>query len=280
MHTAHSIMRSYRPTLKRIASLIKHNKTFFIAGHRRPDGDSIAAQLALGSILKKLRKKFDIVSRDPVPRNLMFLPGANRITVAKRITKTYDVAFILECSGQDRMGNIIDLKAQAKQVINIDHHTHFNCFGDENLIDPDASSSCEIIYHLFETMHIPLSRNVALYLYVGLITDTGCFHHANTTAQVHQLAAECLTCGVKPVYVYEKVYQQRSLKELGFLGEVLKSIRLILKGKAALITIKHKHTDTEDIVNYGMMISSVLVTVLLQPGSKRKLTRVSFRSRG
>src|SRR3989338_9142790 len=93
--------------LSQIEAVIRNNKTFFLSGHQKPDGDTVASELAVMSLLKRLKKKVDIVNAEAVPPNLMFLPGAQGIQTAKKVDKTYDVAILFECFD----GNRIDRKS-------------------------------------------------------------------------------------------------------------------------------------------------------------------------
>ena len=129
--------------LSQIAAVIRKNKTFFLSGHRKPDGDTVASELAMASLLKRLGKKVEVWNAEPVPESLLFLPGARAIKHSPKVGKSYDVAVIFECVDADRMGNVIDLKTQAKTVINIDHHIHFGDFGHINMVDVKASSNSE-----------------------------------------------------------------------------------------------------------------------------------------
>ena len=104
------------------------SSTIFISGHLRPDGDTVGSQLALASLLKKLGKKPVIYNADPIPRNLRFLPGADKIKIKKRCAKKFDLAIILECSDVKRMGSIIDISTQTRQSVNIDHHLSYSNF--------------------------------------------------------------------------------------------------------------------------------------------------------
>src|SRR4051812_35051636 len=101
--------------LTKIASVIKKSKTFFLSGHYKPDGDTVASEIAFGSLLRRLKKSVDIYNAEPVPPGLMFLKGADKIQTSKKVTKNYDVAVIFECFDQARMGNVIELKEQAKE---------------------------------------------------------------------------------------------------------------------------------------------------------------------
>ncbi|MFH1378664.1 MAG: DHH family phosphoesterase [bacterium] len=217
---------TYNKLYSDVGRLITNNASFFIAGHRRPDGDSIAAQLLIRSLLKSLNKRGDLYSADPVPHNLLFLPGVSHMRVCKKLHTAYDVAFIIECSGQDRMGNIINLAKQVKKVVNIDHHAHFNAFGDINIINPHASSSCEQIHGLFEYLGVKIGYPEAVCLFTGIATDTGYFRHANTSSHALALVSQYVALGVKPDEVYQKIYQQKSMPDLHFLGKTLIRLQL------------------------------------------------------
>jgi phosphoesterase RecJ-like protein len=142
-----------------------------------------------------MKKTVDLVNYEPVPESLLFLPGADRIKTAKKLDKKYDVAIIFECHGPERMGNIIDLKKQAKTVINIDHHLMHGFFGDINLVNPGASSNSEQLYYVFEKLKMPITKDEANCLYLGIMTDTGRFQHSNTNAETLRIASKLVERG-------------------------------------------------------------------------------------
>ena len=64
---------NFEEELNKLEKVIEASRTFFLAGHVNPDGDTIGCMLALGSVLKRLGKKVYLYSRDPAPDNLGFL---------------------------------------------------------------------------------------------------------------------------------------------------------------------------------------------------------------
>jgi phosphoesterase RecJ-like protein len=270
--------------LKAIAKIIKENKTFFIAGHVRPDGDALGSGLALRSMLKRLGKKAEMYSADIVPENLTFMQGAAQIKVVPKTDKKFACAIILECVSFERMGDIIT-PAQAKKIINIDHHSIFAKFGDANYIVPESSSTAELIFSLFEYMKMPLTKREAECLYVGLVTDTGRFQQLNTTVNSHLVAAKLLAAGVCPNSVCEKVYGCNRFEKIKLLGLALSGVKLALGGKVAIVKVTGKmfedinarEDDTENIVNYALTINGVKVSCLLKE-SAPNVTKVSLRS--
>ena len=128
-----SVTGSERDKLSEIAKIIKKSKTFFIAGHVKPDGDSLGSVLALRSALNRIGKKAAVYCADDVPGSLKFLRGAKFIKKTASRNAYFDCAIILESLSFARMGDIIS-PSQAKKIINIDHHSVFTAFGNVNYI--------------------------------------------------------------------------------------------------------------------------------------------------
>jgi phosphoesterase RecJ-like protein len=271
--------------LSLITKAIKKNKTFFIAGHLNPDGDTIGTALALSSMLKRMGKKVYVFSKHNIPDNLKFLPGVNKIKITEKVKTKFDCAIILECLDFKRMGDLIT-PAQAKTVINIDHHANFNNFGDVNYIEPKAASSSEIVFNLFKYMKMRINTAEANALYVGLVTDTGQFQYNNTTPSALYMASCLLEAGVTTYHLYNKIYSSKSFSSLSLLGRSLSTLKLESSGKIAYMHItadmfKDSHsnvTETEGIINYAMKIQGVLVGILFRQEKEKNVIKVSFRS--
>lgn len=277
-------------TLRKILKVLRSSHTFFLSGHRNPDPDTVGSELALRSFILRLgaRKRVDIYNADPLPKNLRFLAGASSIKTAQRIDKNYDCAVIMECSSPDRMGNIIDLKKQARHVINIDHHLFNSKYGNINLIDPQASSNAEQVFHLMELSGRGITPKEATALYAGLVTDTGRFQYSNTKPQSHEVAGKLLAHGANVTQVCQKIYMEKPLPALRLLGHSLSHLKLLDHDRIALMILPQKifrdhgaaPEDTEDIVNHGLLVPSVRASVLLRPSEKAGQVKVSLRSKG
>ncbi|MFH1258988.1 MAG: bifunctional oligoribonuclease/PAP phosphatase NrnA [Elusimicrobiota bacterium] len=272
--------------LNHILGVLKSNKSFFIAGHLRPDGDCIGSQLALASLLRRLGKKVEIYSHDQLPLYAGFLPGIKKIRIARKIKKKYDVAIILECSDPLRMGNIIDLEKQVKTVINIDHHAYHTYFGDLNFIDAQASSVAEQIYKLFLRSDLPLNTDEATWLYLGIVTDTGRFQHLNTKAQSLRTAAQLLEAGANPTKINRWVYGTKSYSSLLLLSKVLATLKLAAKGEIAYVVLSKEMYrrignnihDTEEMIDFPTMVPGVKISLFFKETEESENIKISFRS--
>ncbi|MCK5358790.1 MAG: DHH family phosphoesterase, partial [Elusimicrobiales bacterium] len=121
--------------LRKIQRVIFKYKSFFLAGHVNPDGDTLGSMLALSSVLKRLGKKVYMFSNDPIPENLRFLPNIKSIKIGKIPKAAYDVMILLESSSPKRAGELKNMDKKVDILINIDHHKTSEKFGDINAID-------------------------------------------------------------------------------------------------------------------------------------------------
>ncbi len=280
-------MNRFEKNLFEIAQAIKKCRSFFIAGHVKPDGDTIGASIALASLLSRLDKNAEIFSREEMPHYLKFLRGASKIRKANKVFKYYDCAIILECSSLERMGSLID-RNQAKVLINIDHHKVFTKFGDINYIDPKASSSSEQIFNLFKMMNMKLTQTEAEALYTGAVTDTGRFQYANTTPYCLLMASELLSAGVKPQKIFSNLYEGNRVSSLRLLGEALNTLKVASKGKITFMELPNSafrragadYSETENIINYGISVEGAKAAVLFRESEEKGEIKVSMRSRG
>ncbi|MCL2145098.1 MAG: bifunctional oligoribonuclease/PAP phosphatase NrnA [Endomicrobia bacterium] len=270
--------------LSEISKIIKQSKTFFIAGHVKPDGDSLGSCLALRSMLNRIGKKALVCCADDVPDMLKFMSGAGQIKKTVPKNMFFDCAIILESINFSRMGDIIS-PSQTKKIINIDHHSAFTGFGDVNYIVPESSSTAELVLKIFEYMKIKPSENEADCLYTGLVTDTGRFQQLNTNSGSHTAAAKLLNFGVSPNKIFNKVYANSSAGGLKLLGFALTTLKTSFGGQMAHMTITKemfkqsgaKEDETEGIINFGMMIKGVKVSCLFKEADKNTV-KISFRS--
>jgi phosphoesterase RecJ-like protein len=275
-----------KESIKKIVEVFDKNNSFFITGHVRPDGDTIGSELAVSSWLKKKNVKVDVIHRDTIPDNLLFLKGAADIRVTSQVKEKYDVGIIFECPEISRTGNIIDLKL-LKKVINIDHHpnngqgTNFSAY---NLIDENVSSCAEIVWYMMKCVGYEPDIDEVNCLYAGLVTDTGKFQQPNTSSESLQIAADLVKLGVNPAYIYRNIYCRKSVSSLKMLGLVLNT--LTVDGDISYLEVTNdicekigaKSWDTNDMVKYAEMIPETKVHVLFREISKSGSVRINLRS--
>lgn len=64
----------------------------------------------------------------------------------------------------------------------IDHHISNPLFGDINIVDPKASSTCELMVHIIKILKLEayMSPEAATFFYTGLQTDSNMYFNVNT----------------------------------------------------------------------------------------------------
>ena len=276
--------------LREILKVLKESRTFFFSGHQNPDPDTIGSELALRSFVLRLggARKVDVYNTHHLPAYLGFLSGASQVKTARHLPHHYDCAVIMECADSARMGNIIDLKTQAKHVVNIDHHLHNTRYGNVNLIDPKASSNAEQIFHLLEYAGKGITPQEATCLYAGLVTDTGRFQYSNTRPESHRVAARLIEYGAESTKACEKIYMEKPLSALRLLSHALETMKILEGGRIAVMNLTAEafkkagasQEDTEEIVNYGLFVPSVKAAALMKPADKPGQVKISLRAKG
>lgn len=208
---------------ERAVTSIEEAETVCLACHVCPDGDALGSMLAFAQALRALGKPFTASFGDAfvVPRILRFLTGLELLTHPDRYPAEPDVMVTFDAASRDRLGSLAANARKAGNVIVLDHHSSNTRFGTMHLVDPSAPATAAVTERLIDRLGVPLTHDIALDLYVGLVTDTGSFKHAATTPDVHAFAARLLATGVRPEPVAREVWDRAPFGYLPVLGAAL-----------------------------------------------------------
>ena len=273
--------------IEAIAKELRDNKTFFLTTHVNPDGDAIGSLGALALILEDLGKQVVAYCQDEIPGFLRFLPYSERIVREIPGSKRFDLAVVLDCGELDRIGNAAEALQQVEKIIHIDHHSSSDDFGQLNLVRPECSSTAEILYEIFQAIPASLSLEAAENIYTAVLTDTGSFRFANTTARALDIAAEMVALGVAPDKIASEVYDSISPERLRLLALSLNTLTLRANGRLATMQVsrgmleetKTSVMDTDGFVNYPRGINTAEMAIFFREMDPGKVN-VSLRSRG
>ncbi|MBI5286777.1 MAG: bifunctional oligoribonuclease/PAP phosphatase NrnA [Deltaproteobacteria bacterium] len=268
----------------RIVEVIKGGKRFLVTSHVNPEGDAVGSVLALALGIRGLEKEVAVFLQDEVPAIFRFLPGAD--DVASRIDGVFDATFVVDCGQIDRLGE--GFKREGKGVIiNIDHHSTNDSFGDINIVEPEASATGEIIYVLLKTIPVEITLDIATDIYVAILTDTGSFRYSSATPRAFKIAGGLVEKGVDPWKVAQRVYESYPARRFKLLGMVLETLEITMDGKVASLVVTRDMLDkaeadkelTDGFVNYARAIGKVEVGLLFRE-SGNGMYKVSMRARG
>ena len=282
-------MRSMPRTMKNaelteIVEAIRARQRFVISSHSRPDGDSIGSSLAMAFALRAMGKEADVVHSDPAPGPLMQFPGVRDIQVMPQVGNHYDAAIVMECGDLGRTG-VAGLDRFF--LINIDHHPGNVGYGRLNWFNPDAAACGEMVFDLVKALGAPLTPEVAIHVYLAILTDTGSFHYANISPRTFEICKEALEAGVDPVAVARNVYDSNNMGRLKLFGAVLSAMQIDASGRVAIVYLDHEmaraaggtYEDTEGLINLPLTVKEILAIVFFKQIEGDEY-RVSMRSKG
>lgn len=275
-----------RNELETICHVFRERGRFLIACHENPEGDAIGSELALALALRKAGKTATVLNSDPVPDNLLFLPGADSVR-SEEDGSRYEVAVIVDCGSLERTGRVGSELRKCPLTVNIDHHVTNGRHGDHCLIDPEAAATGVLIYRILSALEIPFDEQIAVNLFVAILTDTGSFRYSNANPEAFDVAGEMVRRGVDPWSVAEQVFETQPRERISLLGRVLASLEFDGDGRIAAITTMRKDLDEfrsrkdslEGFINYPRSIAGVEIAVAFREEGDGTY-RVSLRSKG
>ncbi len=275
-----------RNDLEAICRIFRERNRFLIACHENPEGDAIGSELALALALRKMGKTATVLNSDPVPGNLAFLPGADTV-LFDADGSSHEVAVVVDCGSTERTGRVQGELRKCRILVDIDHHSTNNAQGDYCLIDPEAAATGVLVHRILSALGTEIDRDIAMNIYVAILTDTGSFRYSNANPEAFCLAGDMVRRGIDPWEVAEKVYETQTADRLGLLGRVLGSLELSADGRVAAITTRMsdlaEFTATKDhlegFINYPRSIVGVEVAAAFREEGDGEF-RVSLRSKG
>jgi phosphoesterase RecJ-like protein len=155
-----------------------------------------------------------------VPGILRFLPGVDLLSPPSAYPRRPRVMMTFDAASADRLGVLAPCAARADELIVLDHHASNGGFGTVRLVDPAAAATALLARDLIGRLGVEVSRDIALGLYAGLVTDTGSFKFS-TTPRIHHLAAELLGTGIDPGAVAHELFDRAPFGYLELLSAVL-----------------------------------------------------------
>jgi phosphoesterase RecJ-like protein len=164
-----------------------------------------------------------------------------RLYKATRIEVDHDLLLILDAGDDTRAGIEFVRDAEKTVLVNIDHHSSNNFFGDLNIVDTKASSACEMIVALIDrAKDLELDKDNALSLLLGLTTDSRSFQNEGLRHTAHLAAAKLLATGVDNSPILNMLNSGRSETDLRVQGFGLTNFRLECDGALATLVITQK----------------------------------------
>ena len=181
---------------QQIDDLLAGAHRVLIASHENPDPDAVSSVLTIYNILK--RDGFECLPYlpNPAPKNLNYLPGFFEIK-CQADNFNPDVIIALDYGDFKRL-KLPACFANSPQpdIITIDHHVESDQKGIIKIVEPEFSSTAEIVYRWLKHKNVELDKDIAICLLSGIISDSGGFRHVSTSSETLNIVSELLSKGV------------------------------------------------------------------------------------
>lgn len=177
----------------RAKKMIEGARHIVLATHEEPDGDALGSMLGLGLVLEKMGKQTILFCATATPAEFNFLPQVSRIKDVCSLEGA-DLIIGLDYGDYKRLHLGQATELSRFDFLTFDHHSVGNYLGLE-LVEPECSSTAEVIYSFLEFLEFSLSPSIATCLLVGIFDDTGGFRHFSTSAQTLKIAGKLLAEG-------------------------------------------------------------------------------------
>jgi phosphoesterase RecJ-like protein len=267
-----------------IIDTINSHHSFRIITHSRPDGDAIGSMLGLYHYLRTLGKEIRLFCEGPLGKQFNFMEGVQKIETRFDEDWEPEITIYVDCGGIDRASKS-DLR-RGVATLNIDHHVGTAPFGLHNYVDSTAAAAGEQVFHVIKRAGGTLNRNMAIALYVAIISDTGNFRFSNSEAHVFDIATELIQAGAVPSEICTQLFESRSPESVRLMGQVLAALNFDCDGRLVWAEITQEmyrgvggeENEPEGLVGDMRALDGVQMAVLMHEMRDGRL-RSSLRSK-
>lgn len=267
---------------KKILDLIKKYKRIIIARHIGGDPDALGSTFALKEIILENFKEKEVYVAGASVSRFKFFGTHDKIT-----DDMYDGSLLIALDIPDikRLDGVDYYKF--KESIKIDHHPEIDKYSDIEIIDNDASSTCELIANWCYDCNLKMPKHAAESIFMGIIADTNRFLFGANKPETYKIVLDLVEKEkVNPNELYEILYK-RSMSEVRLEGFISLNMKITKNGlgyvKITDKDLKEYGVDSASvgsIMNNYNFIHGLICWVVFSEDVKNGVIRTSARSRG
>ena len=238
-----------------IHSLINKYPRIIIHRHKTPDGDALGSQMGLKLLLSDNYPDKEILAvGDMMPRySFMEISPLDSID-----DSAYEgaLAIVLDCGAASLISD--ERYTLAAATARIDHHVFSEKITDEEVIDTSFESCCGMIAAMAMECGWKMSKEAAMSLYTGIVTDSGRFRYDSTTSRTLRLASFLMEQSFDTNEIYRNLYSE----DLSF---IQLRAKYVLKIQTTEQGVAYIYTPREEAASYGVddfTLSRVMVGVM------------------
>lgn len=234
----------------RINEILSGAKNVGITGHVRPDGDCIGACLGLYNYICDNMPEINVqVFLEKTAPEFDFIKNIDKISNVPTDDK-FDVFFVMDCSTMDRFEPFKECFVNSGKRVCIDHHVSNADFADLQLVIPESSSTCEVLFGTLEEDLI--SKATAECIYTGIVHDTGVFKYGCTSSKTMEIAGKMMDKGIAYTEIIDNSFYKKTYVQNQILGRALLESILFYDGRCIFSAVTKKEMDFYGIDGKGL----------------------------
>lgn len=179
----------------------------------------------------------------------------------------YDLIIVLDTPDMESLGKIYDNDTEffyKTPIINIDHHSSNEEFGQINNIQLTATATAEILFYLLNNYSKDLiDEDIATCLLAGMISKTKSFKTPNITPNALLTASQLISAGARREEIVNHLYRSRPLNVLKLWGRVLARLSSSLDNKliwSVLTNLDFEKTNSSE-KNLTDVIDELIINI-------------------
>ena len=254
------------------AEFLAAHDQYLILTHVRPDGDTVGCAASLCRALRSLGKAAHVLPNPEITP--LFSPYLKGLLTPEEFLP--DTVVSVDIAARSLFPDNA-LTYLPRVDLAIDHHPSQEFFARETCLDAGRAACGELIYDIAGLLG-PVTREMAVPLYVAVSTDTGCFVYGNTTADTHRTAAALMETGIPAAELNKRHFRTKTLKRLRIESRIVEGMELFDGGETAVAAVDlamvaqlgADERDLEDIASFVGQVEGVknAITIReLRPGT-------------
>ena len=198
--------------------------------HVRVDGDCVGATKGLKRIIELTWPQKQVLIIDDEQSDYLAFLGEDDAPVEDDMYRDA-LAVVIDVGNSARISN--QKYALCREIVKIDHHIEREPYGSVNWVEEKRSSACEMIAALYEAYAdvLRIDAQAAMYLYAGMVTDSGRFLYEGVKGDTLRLAGLLLDQGFDAQRLYAHLYLTDA-QELKFRAQVYGAMQVTKNGVA------------------------------------------------
>lgn len=169
-----------------LKDLLARSNRLLVLGHQNADPDAVCSMIAFRSLYQYINPNGNVdMAADDVSRlaSQVLDTFSQGWSISDTAADEYDLCVLLDTNSAFQLGEKLQtVPYPPENTLVVDHHEHNPEIDDlalHTVVQPDRSSTCEIVANLFDELDVPMTPATANLLLAGLLFDTRRFFYAD-----------------------------------------------------------------------------------------------------